>query len=62
MVSTVGAGDSFGATFLAHYMKTGNIAASLALASRVSAFVVARAGAIPDDIKEFISEMLLLMK
>ena len=58
VVSTVGAGDSFGATFLAHYMKTGNIAASLALASRVSAFVVSRAGAIPDDIRVFLSEMI----
>ena len=56
-VSTVGAGDSFGATFLAHYMKSGDIPASLALASKVSAFVVSRQGAIPEDIEYFLKQI-----
>ena len=59
-VSTVGAGDSFGATFLAHYMKSGDISASLALASKVSAFVVSRQGAIPEDIKDFLDQIELI--
>ncbi|MBQ9692877.1 MAG: hypothetical protein IJV70_06945, partial [Clostridia bacterium] len=57
-VSTVGAGDSFGATFLVHYMKTGDIPYSLSLAAKVSAFVVSRKGAIPEDTKEFLEKIL----
>ena len=48
VVSTVGAGDSFSAAFLAEYLKTGDVAAALALAARVSAYVVSCEGAIPE--------------
>lgn len=58
-VSTVGAGDSFGATFLTNYMKTQDISASLTLAAKVSAFVVSRQGAIPDDTKEFLGSQIV---
>lgn len=54
VVSTVGAGDSFGATFLVQYMKTKDIAYSMAIASKVSAFVVCHKEAIPTDTKAFI--------
>ena len=57
VVSTVGAGDSFGATFLACYMKTKDIPLALRRASQVSAFVVSRQGAVPDDIKPFLSAL-----
>jgi fructokinase len=58
-VSTVGAGDSFGATFLANYMKTHDISASLTLAAKVSAFVVSRQGAIPEDMKDFLGSQIV---
>ena len=48
VVSAVGAGDSFSAAFLAEYLKTGDVAAALALATRVSAYVVSCEGAIPE--------------
>lgn len=54
VVSTVGAGDSFGATFLACYMETGDIPLALRRASQVSAFVVSRQGAVPEDIHQFL--------
>lgn len=59
VVSTVGAGDSFGATFLTQYMKTNDIAQSMTLASKVSAFVVSHQGAVPPDIKKFIKNVVL---
>ena len=55
VVSTVGAGDSFGATFLVSYMNTRDIPLSMSLASEVSAFVVSRKEAVPTDMKEFLS-------
>lgn len=57
VVSTVGAGDSFGATFLVEYMKTKSIEHSMKRAAKVSAFVVSRQGAIPSDIKDFLKEV-----
>lgn len=55
--STVGAGDSYGATFLTWYLKTKDILRSMTLASRVSAFVVAHQEAIPQDIKNYIKSI-----
>lgn len=48
VVSTVGAGDSFSATFLTQYFKTGDIKKSLDAAARVSAFVVSVKEAVPN--------------
>lgn len=48
VVSTVGAGDSFSATFLNEYLNGFSIDHCLKLASKVSAFVVSKAEAIPD--------------
>lgn len=48
VVSTVGAGDSFSASFLMKYMKTKDIAASLSLATDISGFVVSCKDAIPE--------------
>ena len=58
VVSTVGAGDSFGAAFLARFMQTGNIQGSMLFASRLSAFVVSRKGAIPEDTVNYIKNDL----
>jgi fructokinase len=56
--STVGAGDSYGATFLTWYFKTKDIMLSMTLASKVSAFVVSHQEAIPDGTKEFIKSVV----
>lgn len=48
-VSTVGAGDSFAATFMVHYMNGTSIPACLQHASKVSAFVVSQTEAIPEE-------------
>lgn len=58
VVSTVGAGDSFGATFLTLYGRTGNIPYALSSAARVSAFVVSHREAIPPSGKAFIKQLL----
>ena len=50
--STVGAGDSFGAAFLASYIKHRDIPRALLTASHVSAFVVSSIEAIPAGSKE----------
>lgn len=47
VVSTTGAGDSFGAAFLARYFETDDIEKSLELAARVSACVVSQNAAVP---------------
>ena len=47
VASTVGAGDSFGATFICEYFKTNDILKSLKRATEISAFVVSEKEAIP---------------
>lgn len=56
-VSTVGAGDSFGATFLCEYLKTGDLRHSMSRAASVSAFVVSRQGSVPADMRAFLSTL-----
>ena len=46
--STVGAGDSFGATFICEHFKTNDIEKSLKKAIEISAFVVSKKEAIPE--------------
>ena len=58
VVSTVGAGDSFGSTFLTFYKKTNDIFLSLKLSSKVSAFVVTHEQAVPSGVKDFIKTLL----
>ncbi len=48
VVSTVGAGDSFSAAFLSKYCKNGDIENALRFASKISAFVVSQAAAVPE--------------
>lgn len=48
VASTVGAGDSFGATFICEYFNTNNIKKSLNKATEISAFVVSKKEAIPE--------------
>ena len=52
VLSTVGAGDSFGAAFLASYIATRDIQRALTIASHVSAFVVSSLEAVPTGSKE----------
>ncbi len=55
VVSTVGAGDSFSASFLAEYLSSGDIKKALSLATKISGYVVSNSEAIPSyDIKQFI--------
>ncbi|MBQ2614190.1 MAG: hypothetical protein IJB80_02530 [Clostridia bacterium] len=54
VVSTVGAGDSFGATFLATYFQGKPIQECLETAAKVSAFVVAHKEAIPTETKQWL--------
>ncbi len=48
VASTVGAGDSFAATFLYEHLKGSSIEACLKNASKVSGFVVSQSGAVPE--------------
>ena len=48
VVSTVGAGDSFGAAFLTKYLAGSNINESLSYASEISSFVCSKKEAVPD--------------
>ena len=57
LVSTVGAGDSFGATFLCCYLQDKNIKKALEIASRISAFVVSSKDAIPPEMTDFINSL-----
>lgn len=56
-VSTAGAGDSFGATFLTQYERTGEVDSALRAAARVSAFVVAHKEAIPPTTANFLQAL-----
>lgn len=51
VVSTVGAGDSFGAAFLASYFKDHDIKRALKIASHISSYVVSSIEAIPKGAK-----------
>ncbi len=59
VLSTVGAGDSFGATFLVWYMKTGDILTSMQMATRVSAYVVSHKEAIPEGCEDYFKKLCL---
>ena len=48
VVSTVGAGDSFGAVFVAQYLSGTDLQVCLKMASEYSAYVVSKQDAIPD--------------
>ena len=52
VVSTVGAGDSFCATFIANYLQGVDTMTALQKASKVSAWVVSQEGAIPDGVPQ----------
>ncbi len=52
VVSTVGAGDSFCATFIVNYLNGIDTKTALEKASRVSAWVVSQEGAIPDGMPQ----------
>ncbi len=52
VVSTVGAGDSFCATFLVNYLNGVSVPEALTKASKVSAYVVSQEGAIPDGMPQ----------
>lgn len=54
VISTVGAGDSFGATFLASYFRGKSIQECLQTAAKVSAFVVSHKEAIPTETKQWL--------
>ena len=57
VVSTVGAGDSFGAAFLSRYCRGDSIADCLDTAVRISAHVVGCREAIPTDMREFVAQI-----
>ena len=57
VVSTVGAGDSFGAVFLTRYLMGVGVASSLSEATAVASFVVSNKESIPCDSVEFISKI-----
>ncbi len=54
VVSTVGAGDSFSASFLAKYLETRNIPKALDFSAKISGYVVSKREAIPEyDAEDF---------
>lgn len=56
VVSTVGAGDSYSAAFLCEYLSSGNIRAAGEAGAKLSSFVVAHRGAVPNRNNERIGE------
>lgn len=56
VVSTVGAGDSFGAAFLVKYLEGNGCDDCLKFASKISAFVCSKAQAVPDNMARFLAE------
>ena len=57
VVSTVGAGDSFGAVFLARYLNGVEVTRALGEAAAVASFVVSNKGSIPEGSKEYIAKI-----
>lgn len=57
LVSTVGAGDSFGAAFLTTYLKQNDLQKALETASKVSAYVVSQKDAISPEMADFINSL-----
>ena len=57
VVSSVGAGDSFGATFLVQYFKTKSIPHALDVAAKVSAFVVSKKETVSEAINNFVKDI-----
>ena len=57
VVSTVGAGDSFGATFLTEYHRSGDLRRAMSRAASVSAFVVSRLDSVPSDMPAFLATL-----
>ena len=56
-VSTVGAGDSFGAAFLYEYFNGKDLYSCMEFASQVSGFVVSNKEAVPSNMKEFLDSI-----
>ena len=61
-VSTVGAGDAFGACYLHHLLKGDGIEESLAAATLLSDYVVTRLGAVPELPAELKEKILSFRK
>lgn len=59
VVSTVGAGDSFSAAFLTHYMAGDSIAKCLKAATTLSDYVVTQLGAVPEYTEEIRRKIIL---
>ena len=57
VVSTVGAGDSFGAVFLARYLTGVEVTRALGEAAAVASFVVSNKGSIPEGSREYIARV-----
>ena len=58
LVSTVGAGDSFGAAFLTKYMENKNYDICLEFASKISALVCSKIEAVPENMSEMIKTVV----
>lgn len=58
VVSTVGAGDSFGAAFLVRYMEHKTYDECLRFASKISALVCSNAEAVPENMPEIIKSVV----
>ncbi|MBR2351246.1 MAG: carbohydrate kinase, partial [Clostridia bacterium] len=57
VVSTVGAGDSFGAVFLARYLTGVEVTRALGEAAAVASFVVSNQDSIPEGWEEYIAKI-----
>lgn len=57
VVDAIGAGDSFSAAFLAHFLESGDSLAAAQVANKVGAFVASSRGAIPDYPADLIAQI-----
>lgn len=57
-ISTVGAGDSFGACYLYNFLNGKSISKCLSRATKLSDFVVTRLGAVPEIPRELLRELI----